>query len=50
MTAKSGNDENSFQQPRHVAPVESVWTEMGTSFTRTLPARSITVLRLSARR
>jgi alpha-L-arabinofuranosidase len=50
MTAKDGKDENSFERPRQVAPVESVWAGMGTSFTRTLPARSITVLRLSERR
>jgi alpha-L-arabinofuranosidase len=47
MTAQDGHDENSFEHPRHVAPVESVVTGMGKTFTRTLPARSITVLRLS---
>jgi alpha-L-arabinofuranosidase len=49
MTAKSGNYENSFQQPRHVAPVESALTGVGKSFFRTLPARSIAVLRLQVR-
>ena len=47
MTAKDGNEENSFESPRHVAPVESVVTGIGKAFTRILPARSITVLRLS---
>jgi alpha-L-arabinofuranosidase len=46
MTSKDGNDENSFEQPRHVVPVEAVVTGMGKSFTRTLPARSVTVLKL----
>jgi alpha-L-arabinofuranosidase len=49
MTTKDGNAENSFERPRRVAPVESVWTGMGTHFTRTLPARSISVVRLSVR-
>jgi len=49
MTAKDGTDENSFEQPRHVAPVKSVFTGVGQSFTRTLPARSITVLRVQVR-
>ena len=47
MTANDGKDENSFERTRRVAPVESVWTGMGTSFTKTLPARSITVVRLA---
>ena len=46
MTSEAASDENSFAQPRHVAPVESVLTGIGKHFTRTLPARSITVLRL----
>jgi alpha-L-arabinofuranosidase len=50
MTSREGNDENSFERPRHVAPEESVVTGIGKSFTRTLPARSITVLRLSVSR
>jgi alpha-L-arabinofuranosidase len=47
MTTKDGSAENSFAQPRRVAPVESVVTGLGKTFTRILPARSITVLRLS---
>ena len=47
MTSTDGNDENSFERPRHVAPMESVVTGIGKSFARTMPARSITVLRLS---
>jgi alpha-L-arabinofuranosidase len=50
MTARDVAAENSFEHPRQVAPVESVWTGMGPHFTRTLPSRSITVLRLSVRR
>ena len=50
MTSQDGNDENSFEQPRHVAPVDAVVNGMGKSFTRTLPARSITVLRLQVTR
>ena len=49
MTAKDGTDENSFEQPRHVAPVESVSTGIAKNFTRTLPARSIAVLRVQVR-
>jgi alpha-L-arabinofuranosidase len=47
MTTKDGSAENSFAQPRRVAPVESVVTGIGKTFTRILPARSITVLRVS---
>ena len=49
MTSRDEKDENSFEQPRHVAPKESVVTGIAKNFARTLPARSITVLRLSVR-
>lgn len=47
LTSSNENDENSFERPLHVVPVESVLRGIGKSFTRTLPARSIVVLRLS---
>jgi alpha-L-arabinofuranosidase len=50
MTSNDVNTENSFEQPFAVVPVESVLTGMARSFTRTLPAHSISVFRLGVTR
>ncbi len=50
LTSKDLEDENSFANKSKVVPVESTVTGIGKTFTRSLPARSITVLRLSVTR
>jgi len=47
LTSKNANDENSFLDPKRVAPVESKMTGLSKSFTRTLPPLSVTILRMA---
>jgi alpha-L-arabinofuranosidase len=47
LTSKDASDENSFADPKRVAPVESKVKGMGKAFTRTLPPLSVTILRVS---
>ena len=46
LTGASPHDENSFDQPSKVAPVESEVEISSSRFTQTLPANSLTVLRV----
>lgn len=48
MSAASASAENSLASPTNVAPIASTITVAGTNFSLTLPAYSITVLRLQA--
>ncbi|MCX6362219.1 MAG: DUF1080 domain-containing protein [Armatimonadetes bacterium] len=49
LTSADGNDENSFAEPRKVAPRTEVVSGLKPTFTRRLPPRSVTVLRVKAR-
>jgi alpha-L-arabinofuranosidase len=46
ITGEQGSLENSFDQPRAIAPVESQIRGVTPRFERTFPARSVTVMRL----
>ena len=46
LTSASANDENTFENPTKVAPQEEEFSAPATDFARTLPANSLTVLRL----
>jgi alpha-L-arabinofuranosidase len=48
LTSGSPSDENSFAAPTYVSPVTNSITNAGTSFTLTLPANSLSVIRLAA--
>jgi alpha-L-arabinofuranosidase len=48
LTSGSPIDLNSFAAPKNVAPVTSTISKAGTNFTITLPANSLSVLRLNA--
>jgi alpha-L-arabinofuranosidase len=46
MTSGSLDDENSFESPHKVSPVEKAITGLSSLFERTIPARSVVILRL----
>lgn len=48
LTSASALDENSFAAPTYVSPVTNSISGAGTNFTLTLPANSLSILRLSA--
>jgi alpha-L-arabinofuranosidase len=48
LTSGSSADENSFAAPTYVSPVTNLISNAGTNFTVTLPANSLSVLKLSA--
>ena len=48
LTSGSAADENSLAVPMHVFPVTNAIANAGTNFTLTLPANSLSILRLSA--
>jgi alpha-L-arabinofuranosidase len=48
LTSASPSDENSFSSPTYVSPVTNLISNAGTNFMVTLPANSVSVLRLSA--
>ena len=48
LTSASPDDENSFDEPRKVAPKEDILQNIGPSFRHTFPAHSATVLRVRA--
>jgi len=48
LTSASALDENSLDNPTYVSPVTNVISAVGTNFLLTLPANSLTVLRLDA--
>jgi alpha-L-arabinofuranosidase len=49
LTGASGDDVNSFEAPRHIAPVTSELRIAGPEFQYQFPARSMTVLRIGSR-
>ena len=49
LTGASGAAMNSFDQPRNVAPVESIVQDASNAFRHTFPANSMTVKRLKGR-
>ena len=48
LTSPSAADENSFAAPTYVSPVTNSISNAGTNFTVTLPANSLSILRLTA--
>jgi alpha-L-arabinofuranosidase len=48
LTSPNATDENSFSAPTYVSPVTNSISDAGTNFTMTLPANSLSILRLSA--
>ena len=48
LTSGSQLDENSFAAPTYVSPVTNAISNAGTNFTLTLPANSLSILRLTA--
>jgi hypothetical protein len=48
LTSGSSSDENSLASPTHVFPVTNSIADAGTSFSLTLPANSLSILRLNA--
>jgi alpha-L-arabinofuranosidase len=48
LTSPNATDENSFAAPTHVFPVTNSIPGAGTNFTITLPANSLSILRLTA--
>jgi alpha-L-arabinofuranosidase len=48
LTSGSPSDENSFAAPAYVSPVTNSIASAGTNFTLTLPANSLSVIRLAA--
>ncbi|HZT22893.1 MAG TPA: alpha-L-arabinofuranosidase C-terminal domain-containing protein, partial [Verrucomicrobiae bacterium] len=48
LTSASPADENSFAAPTHVFPTTNSFSIVGTNFTLTLPANSLSILRLPA--
>lgn len=50
LAGNSPDDENSFERPRNVAPVESTVSGIAGSFTHTFPAYSVTVMRVKLKR
>ena len=48
LTSPNATDENSFASPTYVCPVTNTISNAGTNFTLTLPANSLSVLRLTA--
>jgi alpha-L-arabinofuranosidase len=50
LAGKSAEDENSFQQPKNVAPIESTIAGVSGSFKHTFPAYSVTVMRVRLKR
>jgi alpha-L-arabinofuranosidase len=48
LTSNSAVDENSFAAPIYVSPVTNLISNAGTNFTVTLPANSLSILRLTA--
>lgn len=48
ITSPNATDENSFAAPRYVFPVTNSIPNAGTNFTVTLPANSLSILRLTA--
>ncbi|HET7625483.1 MAG TPA: family 16 glycoside hydrolase, partial [Verrucomicrobiae bacterium] len=49
LTGASGDETNSFEAPRHIAPVTSEIRIAGPEFQYQFPARSMTVLRIGSR-
>jgi alpha-N-arabinofuranosidase len=49
LSSASVNDTNSITDPHKVEPVTANVTGLGSEFTRTVPASSLTVLELSAK-
>lgn len=49
LTSASPNDENSFENPTKIVPVKSVLHGVSPSFQHTLPAYSLSILRLKTR-
>lgn len=50
LMSASPLDENSFEEPRKIAPVTSTISGLGPTFTRTLPPYSLSILRIRTRR
>ncbi|HEU6448986.1 MAG TPA: alpha-L-arabinofuranosidase C-terminal domain-containing protein [Verrucomicrobiae bacterium] len=48
LTSGSPSDENSFAAPTHVSPVTNHISNAGTNFTLTLPANSLSIIKLTA--
>jgi hypothetical protein len=48
LTSPNATDENSFSAPTYVSPVTNSISDAGTNFTMTLPANSLSILRLTA--
>lgn len=48
LTSGSAADENSFSAPTYVSPMTNAFSGAGTNFTLTLPANSLSILRLNA--
>ena len=49
LKAVNRNETNSLKDPQHIVPVTEKAKDLGTSFTRTFPPCSITVLELNAK-
>jgi alpha-L-arabinofuranosidase len=49
LTSANPADENSFDEPRKIAPVTTAISGLGSTFTRTLPPYSLSILRLGRR-
>jgi alpha-L-arabinofuranosidase len=50
LAGKSADDENSFEQPRNLVPIESTIAEVSGSFKHTFPAYSVTVMRVKPKK
>ncbi|MGE5608241.1 MAG: alpha-L-arabinofuranosidase C-terminal domain-containing protein [Bacillota bacterium] len=50
LAGKSTEDENSFEQPKTVVPIESTISGVSGSFNHTFPAYSVTVMRVRLKR
>ncbi len=48
LTSASSADENTFTSPTYVSPVTNIIADAGTNFALTLPANSLSILRLNA--
>ena len=46
LTATSGEDENSFENPRRIYPVETVYNKFGKTFDYGFPPYSYTIMRI----
>ena len=46
LSAKSGSDENSFEEPLKISPIESKYNNFGKSFNYEFPPFSYTIFRI----